>query len=700
MQEGLRMTLNAGKATLFAIFVTVVLFSSLLPGVGTATPTPTEPPNNTTDGYAPTGWSPPPRPVGAGVSQLEYLTMWAGAAGKPWAVEFNPENESQAYYYARTVNEPYTYWNYTDTARNWNQQALRTWDGGDVNTSKYPTSASLAEGEYIKDAHLTAPIVSQRIIVHKEQATTQYITTNGRVGGVMDYRVETPEDETTQVWGFFVLERRTTWTVKQDTITNCNFEIAGATTSASPASCSQDAISATFNNLKPGDEYVLSLSATVEATVEKRTQEHVCTERRKLPPTTTPTTTTTTTASTTTTTTTTDGNRPPRDPSGGNGFIQTLLSVVFTPEANPPNPGEGGDERYGECIESEWQTTHTQEYTERVPISDVIPVTVMDQEATFHYRQNEHTGEAYLEAELPAFYTRVDLFDNVTLRGPWKRFTARDPSWDEVRTSTSNTTTSVYEPFTPVQTHAYPFQSNFGVTTEGDAYVFETRGKLNVVDADSLGPATLPNHITLTPPETVTVPRRLQVRLPGTTEPILNTKQEFQEGRPRIQQAWTTIDADWKETGALIQTNLTAHATIDEGTITISLHLTEEHAGDPIDTGSLPNTAIELSLLNATRTVNTNAAGNTTLTVPLNDAGYAVRASVVTNAPFHTDGPLYTTDSTQISKGEIGLYLQRFGKSVFEYLLDLALVVTFLLLIPLWLFGKSIGWNINPFKRS
>lgn len=694
------MTSTAGEVTLVATLVTVVLFSSVVPVVGTATPTPTEPPDNTTDEYATPGWSPPPRPMGAGVSQLEYLTMWAGAAGKPWAVDFNPKNESQVYYYARTVNEPYTYWNYTDTARNWNQQALRTWDGGDVNTSKYPTSASLAEGEYIKDAYLTAPIVSQRIIVHKEQATTQYITKDGRVGGVMDYRVETPEDETTQVGGFFVLERRTTWSVKEDTITNCNFEIAGAATRASPASCSQDAISATFSNLNPGDEYVLSLSATVEATVEKQTQEHVCTERRKLPPTTTTTTTTTTTESTTTTPTTTDGNRPPRDPSGDSGFIQTLLSVVFTPEANPPDPEEGGDQRYGECIESEWQTTHTQEYTERVPISDVIPVTVMDQEATFHYRQNEHTGEVYLEAELPAFYTRVDLFDNVTLRGPWKRFTARDPNWDEVRTSTGNTTTSVYEPFTPVQTHAYPFQSNFGVTTEGDAYVFETRGKLDVVDADTLGPATLPNHVDLTPPESVTVPRRLQVRLPGTTEPILNTKREFREGRPRIQQAWTTIDADWKETGALIQTNLTAHATTEEGAITIFLHLTEEHTGDPINTGSLPNTAIEVSLLNATRTVNTIATGNATLTVPLDEAGYAVRASVVTDAPFHTDGPLYATDSAQVSTGEIGLYLQRFGKSVIEYLLDLALVVTFFLIVPLWLFGKTMGWNINPFKRS
>lgn len=656
-------------------------------GVVGASPAASAPENATSD-YAEPGWMPPPRPSGAGISQLEYITMWGGAAGKPWVIEFDLKNESQAYWYARTVTEPYTYWGYTDTAKKWNSRALGSWSATGVNKSKFPTTASLAEGDYVKDAHLTTPVVSQRVIVHKEQSATHYVSQSGSVKSVMDYRVETPRDTTTNVSGFFGLERRTSWEVKDHRITDCRFDVAGGPAGPSRVrTCSQEALSGTFSGLTPGESYVLQPSAIVKVTVEETTEEHVCTERRRIP-------TTTTTTTTSTPTTTHNPNIPTSDSDTRTGFVQQLLSRIFTPDTPAPDLREEGGTRYGECIESEWRETTTKEYSETVTISDSIPVHVMDQDATFYYRQNSETGEANVEAVLPAFYTRIDLFQDVTLRGPWKRFTARDPAWDELKHTTRNTSSDESEPFTPVQTHAYPYSSGLTATTENDGYVFNTRGDTVITQEDKLGPATLPNHVDLHAPDSATVPRRIQIHLPGSTATPLDTRTEFTERQPQIQQAWTTIRADWENTGALVQSNLTAQTPSRDDNITIRFHLEELESGDPIHTAQLPDTAIEVITQEGARTINTNASGDAIITLTPEEAGNAVNGKLVSQTSLHSTGPLYTTDSARVSTTPTTWYLERTSSDLVKYLIHLALVFGFGILIPLWITAHGVGVDL------
>jgi hypothetical protein len=61
-----------------------------------------------------------------------------------------------------------------------------------------PSGAETEDGQYLKDAHATIHALGPQTIVHGDRGTDRYIAPRGSVQGLVDYRVEVPDDRVEQ----------------------------------------------------------------------------------------------------------------------------------------------------------------------------------------------------------------------------------------------------------------------------------------------------------------------------------------------------------------------------------------------------------------------------------------------------------------------------------------------------------------------
>lgn len=150
-----------------------------------------------------TGWTAvvtadPPRPgtTDSGLTESEEATLWSRQASEEYVTttayrEAYGENRTMTHHVANgtdlTFHEP------PSTAMRWTRFAHREFEPGDSSESVYQPNATLADSGFIEDAHATVFAVSPATTAHVEPSTHRfYVPTDGRVLGVVDYRIDRP----------------------------------------------------------------------------------------------------------------------------------------------------------------------------------------------------------------------------------------------------------------------------------------------------------------------------------------------------------------------------------------------------------------------------------------------------------------------------------------------------------------------------
>lgn len=100
-----------------------------------------------------------------------------------------------------------------ETAEVWTAHDFESLEPGETGTSVYPAHANRTGGRFIKDAHATTFAVQPSTRVHlDDEDTPLYLAPDGELRGLVDYRVEVPEDE---VEG----NRTIAWSLLEDEVT-------------------------------------------------------------------------------------------------------------------------------------------------------------------------------------------------------------------------------------------------------------------------------------------------------------------------------------------------------------------------------------------------------------------------------------------------------------------------------------------------
>jgi hypothetical protein len=80
-------------------------------------------------------------------------------------------------------------------ADNWNRGDFGDYTPGSERSSVHPKGATLNDGVYIKDAYVSIFAVQPSTVLHQGNETTRYVSPEGQVRAVSDYRVATPQSD-------------------------------------------------------------------------------------------------------------------------------------------------------------------------------------------------------------------------------------------------------------------------------------------------------------------------------------------------------------------------------------------------------------------------------------------------------------------------------------------------------------------------
>ncbi|WP_226479871.1 hypothetical protein [Natrinema amylolyticum] len=139
-----------------------------------------------------------------GLDENETATLWSKA---PNACISNAEYEER-YGEARTVMQELgnctdiTFKTPPDTAERWTASDYESLEGGDTETSIYPTHAALTDSALVADAHVTAFAIHPSTRTHLDaNETVHYIAPRGELRGLVDYRVRLANNSSIQTHG-------------------------------------------------------------------------------------------------------------------------------------------------------------------------------------------------------------------------------------------------------------------------------------------------------------------------------------------------------------------------------------------------------------------------------------------------------------------------------------------------------------------
>ncbi|NEU59135.1 hypothetical protein [Halorussus sp. MSC15.2] len=96
-------------------------------------------------------------------------------------------------------------------AGDWNRGDFDDYTPGNQRSSVHPIGASLTDGVYIKDAYVSVFAIQPSTILHRGNETTRYVSPDGTVRTVSDYRVAVPQSDRTG-------SERDRWSVDQTKI--------------------------------------------------------------------------------------------------------------------------------------------------------------------------------------------------------------------------------------------------------------------------------------------------------------------------------------------------------------------------------------------------------------------------------------------------------------------------------------------------
>lgn len=197
------------------------------------------------------------------------------------------------------------------------------------------------------------------------------------------------------------------------------------------------------------------------------------------------------------------------------------------------------------------------------------------------------------------------------VNGVWRFYSARDPAWDTLVTSSESGATTQHSPLHPLRVHAYPFEP--GPTTTGASV------RLLGTDGVRLAAPDLPEHVHLdTPPEVYETSFEVTTRV--VSEP---DETDWPVVRARGLVRGVSVapdDIEYSEVD-LHQSNLTLSVlNVTAETATVGISLRDAETGRPIDT----KRRIEAVWLGS-KQLTTGADGTATVTIPRPAGGLTAR---------------------------------------------------------------------------
>jgi len=479
-------------------------------------------------------------------------------------------------------------------------KAVEQWNSGDIddfpqttaNKSIHPPNATLTNGNFVKDAYASVFAIQPSTRVRRSPTEQPlYVAPNGTVLGTIDYRVESPDDGSSD-------DRNVTWTVSDHRISEVRLKVDGTTentTTGTHTPTIEYSSIATY----PGESHTVTLVAEISVAVQKRTK--TCTTR-------------------------------------------------------------AAD---GEC--RTWNVT-SERSVETVTVRDSIDVVEYDLSVS-GFKTRYPDGDLGLVVYKNHPWRGYSLSDG-DVRGVWRFYSARNPAWDTLVTSTENGKTVAPSSLQPLQVHAYPSKTGPTAVPRRSVRLLDTYGTKE-------RPPSLPTPVRL---QVVEQPYMTSYGIATRARTPTRTLSDVTAtGLVRGVDAEVT-DSSFADI-PINESNLTISVVNrTEEQVTVSVTLSDRATGDPINTTGRTGYVV----LDGER-VNTSANGTVVKTLARSSGGVSARYE---SGDWwrHATGYVGNSDS---------LYVQGSGLDIVSILYRIAVFVS-IYLFGVFIVGRYTGWRLWP----
>ncbi len=212
-------------------------------------------------GVAPTLSNPPSKPD-HDVDESTFHTLWSGDVDEGEVQNDSIAMAELAAYVDIPFDAP------PAAVAQWNAGDHREFPATDWNTSVAPATASVTDGEYVRDAYVSAFAVSPSTRAHLSPTETPlYVGPDGTVRAALDYRVHVPTSENTSTG-------RVSWTVRDHEVSAVRLLVDGQleddTSGTHAPVLSYDRL-----DKYPGTDHDLTVEADVTVSLERTVETRV-----------------------------------------------------------------------------------------------------------------------------------------------------------------------------------------------------------------------------------------------------------------------------------------------------------------------------------------------------------------------------------------------------------------------------------------
>lgn len=377
----------------------------------------------------------------------------ANETAKLWSLDGDDYDETEVANRSGAVallhGTDYTWTKPPQTPNAWTRTDFRQFAANfstDRNSSIHPSHADRRDDDLaaggIEDAHASLVGVTPATRAYVNESTTKtYLGTDGRVLGLVDYRIETPTDETDESDG-----KTVNWTLESHEISRvCVLQGVADP----PADCTRAGIriasgdgthtpNLSYDALEfAGRDTSVTLVAELEAQFKKtvRTQET---------------------------------------------WTEEVCREVETPNGTKTTCEEERRTRW---------TTTVDHPTSRVTVTDSLPgVTFYQLQTAVQYARFPSGDMGVVQSSHR--WAGLNVSDGGRVTTPWRFYAARNTQWDQLETTTADETTPRESPLRPARTYAFPADTApRGLTDEtAESLVVETvlRGEQYATPAEAL----------------------------------------------------------------------------------------------------------------------------------------------------------------------------------------------------------------------
>ncbi|MDH5021711.1 hypothetical protein [Halobacterium rubrum] len=433
-----------------------------------------------------------------GISHNESLSLFSRDVDDPSATTETPAYESlvrnssteSALEYYRDGDIEYAA--PPERAETWTENAFQSLpESTPATESTYPEGAELKNGSFIQEAHVTVFSVSPSTVLHRGDEQVRLVGEDATLAAYADARVDLPESEVVENPEPGIAKRTTNWTLTGLEVTGLTLRVDGETVGSSEQSKAKLDFQVAHR-----EQADVTVHATFRANLTKTITEWEEVEDDSDQ------------TSSDESEADSGSGETIREPGETRRGGYTQFPVIGIP-GRPSDPDRSGEQETeeetghetssesGESSETLVQSgTIEKVVSETVSVEDGISVEGYDISDSLDGAVLQRNGELRrlsLESTTPVAKYSVKASTAArpsTVQTRWRFFTARNTTWETLKTATPSDTETTSRTTVPVTVHAFPSNNSLYTRTYGVQPV------TNVQPLYEFGqPATLPEHV-------------------------------------------------------------------------------------------------------------------------------------------------------------------------------------------------------------